>query len=182
MQSGLWIKLVLLWRGEQRLFWFHPETHIRTIDLGIGAGPPAPHLIDNVDAIASGKKVVRPTGPPIGRAHEIGASLTGAMDHDDWIGMRHVLGRQVLNIHLPGHEPLAAALDILTADEEVAVLGERKGRDVRLAPFGYLRSRLTVRRLHQARRPQTPKMLFHSEFPRFPPYLRGQLPQRRQAE
>src|SRR5262249_9369015 len=124
----LWPKFVLLWRSKQRLLLLHCESHIRTIDLGVGAGPRAPHLIDNVDTIASGEKVVRPTRPTIGRANEIGAGLSSAMDHDDCKGMRHVLGRQVLHIHLPGHEPLAPALDILPADEEVAVLGERDGR------------------------------------------------------
>src|SRR5215471_4641026 len=70
---------------------------------------------------------MRPTGPPIRRADEIGAGLSGAMDHDDWIRMRQFLRRQVLHIHLPGHYPLPAALDILPADEEIAVLGDRNG-------------------------------------------------------
>src|SRR5262249_13163472 len=41
--------------------------------------------------------------------------------------MRQSLGRQVLHIHLPGHYPLPTALDILSADEEIAVLGDRNG-------------------------------------------------------
>src|SRR5262249_740225 len=68
---------------------------------------------------------MRPTGPPIWRADELGAGLSAAMTHDDWIQMRQFLRRQVLHIHLPGHYPLPTALDILSADEEIAVLGDR---------------------------------------------------------
>jgi short chain dehydrogenase len=139
VQCGLWPEFVLLGRREQRLLLFHRKPHIGTIDLGIGTGPRAAYLIDHVDPIASDKEVMRPTGPAIRRAHEIGAGLSGAMNHDDWIGMRQVMGRQVFHIHLPSHEPFVAALDILAADEEVAVLGERERRD------GGLRSRWGTR-------------------------------------
>src|SRR5262249_29220728 len=50
------------------------------------------------------------------------------MDHHDWIGMRQFLRRQVLHVHLPGHYPLPTAVDIMSTDEEIAVVGGRERR------------------------------------------------------
>jgi hypothetical protein len=96
------------------------------VHLGEESRAGARGLIDDVHGIPTLKKIIAPTGTPVGRAHEVRSGLPAAVPHHDRIGLGAALGDLVLHVHLAAHHVTVARLRVAASDEEVALLCDRQ--------------------------------------------------------
>src|SRR6185295_6813137 len=72
-----------------------------------------------------------PAVASVGRARVVQPALPAAREHHDRIRAGNRAGNLVLDVHLARHEPAVLGVEVLSADEEVALFADAERRRLR---------------------------------------------------
>ena len=121
VKVGLRPQVVELHRGKALLEARRVAARGRPVDVGVIGRLAATRLVDDVDRVAVRQEERAPAGTIVRRPHHVRPRQPAAVDQHDGVGVLHLLGDLVLDVHLIDHErpcPVGRR-EVSAADEEI---------------------------------------------------------------
>jgi len=126
MQVRLRPQIIFLRRRETLLHVEKLRVGLRSFGVGLVGRARTPRLFYHVDRIAAAQEVLGPALAAIRGAVEIGGGLRRPRHDHQRVGLGALLRALILDVSLPSHDLLVADGCVFAADEEIALLGDRK--------------------------------------------------------